>query len=66
MLSNPAARRLAASYILTIEKGADRDDFSPFADRARARGWPVHRMEGNHVPERVAPAELVELLLRLP
>jgi pimeloyl-ACP methyl ester carboxylesterase len=66
VLSNPAARRVAASYILTIEKGADRDDFSPFADRARARGWPVHRMEGNHVPERVAPAELVELLLRLP
>jgi pimeloyl-ACP methyl ester carboxylesterase len=66
VLSNPVARRLAASYILTIEKGAARDDFSPFADRARARGWTVHRMEGNHVPERAAPAELVELLLRLP
>lgn len=66
LLSNPAALRLAASYILTIDKGATKDDFSPYAERARARGWPVHRMEADHTPERSAVRELVQLLLRLP
>lgn len=47
VLTNPAASRLPASYILTTEKGADAsaDGFAPFAARAAARGWPVHHME---------------------
>jgi len=66
VLTNPAARQVRASYILTVDKGASTDGFSPYAARARARGWPVHQMEADHTPERSAPRELVQLLLRLP
>ena len=66
-LSNPAASRIPASYILTFEPGTTPDPFQRFADRAAARGWPVHRMEADHIPERSAPAALVTLLLeRIP
>jgi len=66
VLTNAAARRLPASYILTMDKGSTTDSFSPYAARAKARGWPVHQMEADHTPERSARAELVQLLLRLP
>jgi pimeloyl-ACP methyl ester carboxylesterase len=65
-LTNPAARHVKGSYILTIEKGATRDDFTIHADRAKARGWPVHQMTADHVPERSARSELLQLLLRVP
>jgi pimeloyl-ACP methyl ester carboxylesterase len=65
-LTNPAARNVKGSYILTIEKGATRDDFSIHADRAKARGWPVHQMTADHVPERSARGELLKLLLQVP
>ena len=52
-----------ATYILTEEPGRLPDFFEPFADSARARGWAVRRMQADHVPERSAPDELVELLL---
>jgi pimeloyl-ACP methyl ester carboxylesterase len=64
LLGNAAARRLPATYILTVDAGRTEDDFDRFAERARARGWPVVRMTANHVPERSAPEELVELLLK--
>lgn len=54
------------TYILTVAPDATTpDDFQPFADRAAARGWPVVRMEADHVPERSAPDELVGILLSL-
>ena len=66
-LSNPAASRISGVYILTFEPGTTPDPFQRFADRAAARGWPVHRMEADHIPERSAPAALVTLLLeRIP
>src|SRR6185503_4198505 len=65
-LVNPAGRRVPASYILTFEPTVNPDPFQPFADRAAARGWPVYRLEANHVPERTARAALVELLERAP
>ncbi|MGQ0639260.1 MAG: alpha/beta fold hydrolase [Gemmatimonadaceae bacterium] len=65
-LTNQEARRLPASYILTVDKGATQDGFSPYAARAKARGWPVHQMEADHTPERSARSELVQLLLRVP
>jgi hypothetical protein len=63
---NPAARRVAASYILTFEPAVNPDPFQRFADRAAARGWPVYRLEAGHVPERTARRELVALLERAP
>lgn len=65
-LTNPAAKNVKGSYILTIEKGATRDDFTPYADRAKARGWPVHQMTADHVPERSNRSELLKLLLQVP
>ena len=52
-----------ATYILTEERGRLPDFFQPYADQAASRGWAVRRMEADHVPERSAPHELVELLL---
>jgi hypothetical protein len=66
VLVNPAARRVPGSYVLTVDPGAAEDSFSPYAARAAGRGWPVHRLDTDHTPERSMPGELVALLLRLP
>lgn len=59
---NPAAKRLPATYILTVEKGAQTDDFDAQAARAKERGWTVLRMEGDHNVQWSAPKALVDLL----
>ena len=61
-LSNLEAVRLPAVYLLTIEDGSETDDFDRFADRARARGWPVVTMEGDHNPHWYQPEAFVEVL----
>ncbi|MFN2564158.1 MAG: alpha/beta fold hydrolase [Gemmatimonadaceae bacterium] len=65
---NPAARRLPATYILTVDRGRSEaeDDFAMFGARARSRGWTYRVLRANHVPERSAPNELTELLSRVP
>jgi pimeloyl-ACP methyl ester carboxylesterase len=65
-LVNPAARRLPATYILTFEPTVIPDPFQRYADRASARGWPVLRLQADHVPERSARGALVALLERMP
>lgn len=62
-LGNPAAARVSASYLLTVEPGATDDEFSRFADRARDRGWPVVVMEGGHNPYWFQPDAFVRVLL---
>ena len=54
---NPAARRLPATYILTVESGRAEtdDDFAAFGQRAKSRGWGYRVLRANHVPERSAP-----------
>lgn len=67
-LTNPAGRRIPATYILTVDSGkveAD-DDFAPFAQRAKARGWTYQVLQSDHVPERTAPMELTALLRTVP
>jgi pimeloyl-ACP methyl ester carboxylesterase len=65
-LKNEAARRLPATYILTMDKGAQKDDFSAHADRARSRGWTVVQLEADHNPQRSARDALVRILTTLP
>ena len=65
-LMNPAGRRVPATYILTFEPAVNPDPFQRFADRAAARGWPVFRLQADHVPERTARGPLVALLERIP
>ena len=65
---NPAARRIPATYILTVERGraeAD-DDFAAFGQRAKSRGWSYRVLRANHLPERSAPAELTAILREIP
>jgi pimeloyl-ACP methyl ester carboxylesterase len=59
-----AAAKIPATYILTVDKGkpAAQDDFYPFYQRARARGWHVLTMEGDHNVQRSHPQELVQLV----
>jgi pimeloyl-ACP methyl ester carboxylesterase len=66
VLTNPGARRIPATYILTEEPGQTPDPFTPFAQRAAARGWRVMRMEAGHVPNRTAPVPLAALLENVP
>jgi pimeloyl-ACP methyl ester carboxylesterase len=65
-LVNPAGRRIPGTYVLTFEPAALPDAFQPFADRAVARGWPVHRIQTGHTPERDARGPLVALLNAVP
>ena len=64
-LGNPAAEQLPATYVLTIEEGAETDDFSVYAERAKSRGWDYHEWTTNHTPQRTMPNEYVELLVNL-
>jgi pimeloyl-ACP methyl ester carboxylesterase len=56
-----ALGRIPSTYILTMDPGAQRDAFSPYAERAKARGWRVLQMEADHNPQWSKPAELVDL-----
>ncbi|HZG41999.1 MAG TPA: alpha/beta hydrolase [Longimicrobium sp.] len=62
LLTHPPGRGLPATYILTVEPGKQTDSFSPYADRARARGWTVLQMTAGHNPQTTAPNELADLL----
>lgn len=62
VLKNEAAKKLPATYILTMEKGAKTDDFSPHADRAKARGWTVLQLEADHNPQWSALEPFVAML----
>lgn len=61
---NEAARKLPATYVLTVDKGkeAKDDDFFSQSQRAKERGWPVLTMSADHNPQWSAPEALVELL----
>jgi pimeloyl-ACP methyl ester carboxylesterase len=68
VLTNPAGRRVPGTYILTVDPGkADStDDFFPFAQRAKARGFTSYVVRSDHVIERTAPGELTAILRRIP
>jgi pimeloyl-ACP methyl ester carboxylesterase len=68
VLKNQAATaKIPATYILTVEKGKkpEHDDFFAAAERARARGWPVFVMEGDHNPHWRQPEALAGVLTDL-
>ena len=68
-LTNQAvAVKLPTTYILTVDKGKtpEQDDFYPFYQRAKARGWTVIIMEGDHNVQRSHQKELVGLLEQAP
>lgn len=67
-LKNPAARRVPATYILTVDPGKtpEQDMFFQSYQRAKARGWAAWVMEADHVPHLSKPAELMPLLERAP
>jgi pimeloyl-ACP methyl ester carboxylesterase len=65
VLDNPAATRISATFILTVEAGKETDDFDVFADRARDRGWEVVEFEGGHNPQWFQPEAFVGVLLQV-
>jgi pimeloyl-ACP methyl ester carboxylesterase len=67
-LQNAAARRIPGTYILTVDPGKTEasDDFAPFGQRAKSRGWTYHVMQADHTPERSAVSELTTLLRNVP
>lgn len=64
VLKNEAARKIPATYILTVDKDkeAKTDDFFSQAERARARGWTMLQLTADHNPQWSAPEALVEML----
>ena len=63
-LKNEAARKLPATYILTVDKGkeAKDDDFFSQSLRAKERGWTVLQLTADHNAQWSAPEALVEML----
>jgi pimeloyl-ACP methyl ester carboxylesterase len=63
-----AAAKIPATYILTVDPGKkpEDDDFYAASERARARGWPVIVITGDHNPQWRQPETVVNLLLNLP
>lgn len=64
VLKNEAARKLPATYILTVEKGkeAKDDDFFSQSQRAKERGWSLLQLTSDHNPQWSAPEALAEML----
>ena len=64
VLNNEAARKLPATYILTVDKGKDAkdDDFFPHSVRAKERGWSMLQLISDHNPQWSAPDALAEML----
>jgi pimeloyl-ACP methyl ester carboxylesterase len=67
VLKNEAARKIPATYILTVEKGkeAKDDDFFPQSQRAKERGWTMLQLTSDHNPQWSAPESLVGMLAGL-
>jgi len=67
VLKNDAARKLPATYILTVEKGkeAKDDDFFSQSQRAKERGWSMLQLTSDHNPQWSAPEALVEMLAQI-
>jgi pimeloyl-ACP methyl ester carboxylesterase len=65
VLDNPEAAKIPAAFILTVEAASEVDDFDLFADRARARGWDVVEMEGDHNPHWFQPEVFVRVLVQV-
>jgi pimeloyl-ACP methyl ester carboxylesterase len=59
-----AARKIPTTYILTVDSGQTppQDMFFKSSERAKARGWAVQIMEGDHNVQWSKPQELVEFL----
>lgn len=69
VLTNQAvAGKLPTTYILTVDHGKtpEQDEFYPFYQRAKVRGWTTMVMEGDHNVQRSHPVELVRLLEQAP
>lgn len=64
VLKNAAARKLPATYILTVDQGKEPkdDDFYSQSLRAKERGWPVLQLTADHNAQWSAPEALVEML----
>ena len=64
VLKNEAARKIPATYILTVEKDkeAKNDDFFSQSQRAKERGWTMLQLTSDHNPQWSAPEALVEML----
>jgi pimeloyl-ACP methyl ester carboxylesterase len=64
VLKNEAARKLPATYILTVDKNkeAKDDDFFPQSARAKERGWTMLQLSADHNPQWSAPDALAEML----
>jgi pimeloyl-ACP methyl ester carboxylesterase len=67
VLQNQIARKLPATYILTVEKGkeAKDDDFYSQSQRAKERDWPVMQLTADHNPQWSATEDFVKMLDRV-
>ena len=64
VLKNEAARKIPATYILTVEKDKEPkdDDFFSQSVRAKERGWTMLQLTSDHNPQWSATEALVDML----
>lgn len=67
VLNNPARMKITTDYILTVDAGKEphEDGFYPYAERARALGWPVYHLQADHNAQWSAPKELATMLEKI-
>ena len=64
-LGNPQAEAIPGTYVLTMEPDAETDDFSKYAERAKARRYDYVEWRTGHNPQRTMPEKYVELLMKI-
>jgi pimeloyl-ACP methyl ester carboxylesterase len=64
VLKNEAARKIPATYILTVDPGKEAKDDAFYTQslRAKERGWTMLQLTADHNPQWSAPEALVEML----
>ena len=62
---DPDAKKIPATYILTIDPGAETDSFSKYAERAKKRGWEYFELRTGHNLQRTMPEEYAKILLHV-
>ena len=64
-LTNLNTDHIPGTYILTIEPGAQTDDFSKYAERAKNKGYQYYELLTGHNPQRSMLKEYTEILLKI-
>ena len=50
------------TYVLTVEPDKSTDQFTPFAERAKLKGWRTYELKTGHNPHHTMPHKIIEII----